>query len=167
MDSLTSVCSLFTYSDEMSRRLLAAADPLTAEQLDRPIDMSMGSLRKTLAHILVGEQMWLDRQRGNGEAKWPPYETTQVPAQMLTDFESLWLKREAFLASLDAAKLAAEQPYRDSSGTPYVATLHEMILQGIVHSTHHRAQAVHMLKRVGGAFVEVDFMYSVRRESRR
>jgi uncharacterized damage-inducible protein DinB len=163
MGHLASLRSLFSYSDEMNRRLLAAAEPLTAEQLDRPIDMSLGSLRKTLAHILVGEQMWLERQRGNAEAKWPPYETNKTPGQMLSEFEALRPKRDTFLATIDTTKLEADQPYRDSSGTPYVTTLHEMLLEGIIHSTHHRAQGVHMLKRVGGAFVEVDFMYSVRR----
>lgn len=163
MDSLASIRSLLDYSDEMNRRLCNAATPLPPEKLDHPIDMGMGSLRKTLAHILVAETVWLARQQGESETKWPPYETTQTPAQMLAAFEELWPRRNAFVRMLDDAKLSAEQVYRDSKGSQFTATLHDMLLQGIVHSTHHRAQAVHMLKRVGGAFAEMDYMYWRRR----
>ena len=163
MDALSSIRALLAYSDEMTRRLLTAAEPLSDERLDRAFEMGMSTLRKTLAHILVGEQMWLERQRGNGEAKWPSYESRKRPAEMREEFDSLWPRRDAFLATLDAGKLAAEQPYRDSSGTAYAATLHDMLLESIVHSAHHRAQAVHMLKRVGGDFVELDYMYARRR----
>ena len=163
MDSLFSIRPLLAYSDQMNRLLLDAAAPLSAEQLDRHFDLGMQSLRKTLAHILVAETVWLERWRGNGEVKWPPYETTQSPAAMLADFETLWPQRDVFLASLTPEKLGADQVYRDSKGSQFTATLHEMILQGIVHSTHHRAQAVHMLRRVGGPFVEMDFMYARRR----
>ena len=165
MDPLLSIRPLLAYSDEMNRTLLDAAAPLTGEQLDRHFDMGMESLRKTLAHVLVAKTVWLERWRGNAEVKWPPYETTQSPADMLAEFETLWPRRDAFLASLTPAQLGAKLVYRDSKGSQFTATLHEMILQGIVHSTHHRAQAVHMLRRVGGPFVEMDFMYAQRREA--
>lgn len=163
MDSLTTLRTLFAYSDDMNRRLLAAAEPLSAAQLDQPFDMGMNSLRGTLAHLLVAETVWLERQCGEGETKWPPYETTQSPAEMLAAFEKLWRRRDTFLASLTTRELERDQVYRDSKGSQFTATLHDMLTQGLVHSTHHRAQAVHMLKRVGGEFVEVDFMYWRRR----
>ena len=38
----------------------------------------------------------------------------------------------------------------------------DMILQGLVHSIHHRAQAVNMLRQLGLGPPEVDYMTSVR-----
>lgn len=162
MTSFETIYEFFTYSDEMNRRLLKAAGSLSAERLDQKFDLGVGSLRKVLAHILIGEQVWLERCRGNVEAKWP-YETDQTPSQMLEELEQISDGRTQFLSSLDDAALIANLQYRDSKGGLYVATLHDMLMQTITHSTHHRAQAVHLLRHVGGEFVEMDFMYWRRR----
>jgi uncharacterized damage-inducible protein DinB len=53
--------------------------------------------------------------------------------------------------------------YRDSKGSLFAATLSDMLLQGILHSVHHRAQAVNMVRRLGGAALEMDYMTFVRR----
>jgi uncharacterized damage-inducible protein DinB len=37
-----------------------------------------------------------------------------------------------------------------------------MIEQYILHSHHHRAQAINAIKRAGGPVVEADYMYVVR-----
>jgi uncharacterized damage-inducible protein DinB len=84
------------------------------------------------------------------------------PEEVLKALELIWPERDAFLASLDPGRLDAEQPYRDSRGTLFRATLRRMLLQGIVHSIHHRAQAVNAIRRLGGAAPEVDFIMSVR-----
>jgi uncharacterized damage-inducible protein DinB len=73
--------------------------------------------------------------------------------------ELVWGNRDRFLDRVDDVRLAADQVYRDSKGSLFRATLHEMMLQGINHSVHHRAQAVNMIRRLGGPIVEVDFMY--------
>ena len=159
MESLTSIRTLLAYGDAMNTKLFAAADALAPEQLDQPFDMGMGTLRKTLAHIFVGESVWLERWKGNAETKWPPYEIEQSPATMLAAFSPLHQSRDAFLATLTRERLNAGQAYRDSKGSVFRATLHEMILQAIVHSTHHRAQAVNMMRRAGNQMVEIDFMY--------
>ena len=54
------------------------------------------------------------------------------------------------------------QRYRDSKGSLYQTTLQNMLLEMIVHATHHRAQAINALRRVGAAVPEVDYMQQVR-----
>lgn len=163
MNAHDAISMQLKYSDEMNRRLLRSATQLDASALDQWFDMGMGTLRKTLAHIYAGEQVWLERWKGNRDFPWPPYETTQSPADLRTAFEATWVTRDAFLATVDDSQLSAEQVYRDSKGSLFRTTLFEMILQGVTHSTHHRAQAVNMIRRVGGEVVEVDFMYWRRR----
>jgi uncharacterized damage-inducible protein DinB len=162
MNEMTTIIELFKYSDTMNRKLIDAARGFSAGQLDQSFEMGMGSLRKTLAHIYVGEMVWLERWKGNVECKWPPYETSETPASIQLQFHKLWSARDAFLATLTAERLQSRQPYRDSAGNLFTALLHEMILQGFVHSAHHRAQAVNMIRHVGGGQVEVDFMYGRR-----
>lgn len=159
MNALDSLVLQLAYSDEMNRRILDASGALDAAKLDQPFDMGMGTLRKTVAHIYVGEKVWLERWKGHRDTPWPPYETTQTPAEILKACEAIWKDRDPFIAGLKDASLEARQVYRDSKGSLFQATLHEMILQGLTHSTHHRAQAVNMIRRLGGPIVEVDFMY--------
>ncbi len=162
MQTLKPIRSLLSYSDAMNEKILVAAVALSDAQLDQAFDMGMGTLRKTLAHIYVGEMVWLERWQGNTDCKWPPYETTLSPSEILDRCRALIGPRDVFVGSLDATRLAAVQVYRDSRGSLFRAMLLDMILQGITHSTHHRAQAVNMIRRAGGAVVEVDYMYAHR-----
>ena len=52
--------------------------------------------------------------------------------------------------------------YLDSVAGYFNATLADMILQVLLHSIHHRAQAVNMLRQLGLGPPEVDYMTSVR-----
>jgi uncharacterized damage-inducible protein DinB len=51
---------------------------------------------------------------------------------------------------------------RGSRGTLFTTTLGDVILQMFVHSTHHRAQAVNMLRHLGVSHPQVDYMMLVR-----
>lgn len=163
MNVLDSLRLQLQYSDEMNRRIMTASNTIDSDKLDDGFDMGLGTLRKTLLHIYVAEKIWLERWKANGEVPWPPYETSQTPAEILAECETVWASRDRFLETVDDVKLFAEQMYRDSKGSRFQATLHEMILQGINHSVHHRAQAVNMIRRLGGPGIEVDFMYWRRR----
>jgi uncharacterized protein YciI len=55
------------------------------------------------------------------------------------------------------------QVYRDSKGSLFQATLGDMLMQGVMHTKHHQAQAVNALKRLGAAWPELDYMYRVRK----
>lgn len=158
-DPLAEPRLLLAYGDEMNRRLLDASLPLTDAQLDAAYDIGPGTLRKTLVHIIAGEEAWLSRWKGVVETRWRSFETPPSIEELKFLAETVWVERDIFFLKLDEAKLPTVQPYRDSSGALFEATLRDQIWQGIVHSTHHRAQAVHLLKRAGGPFVEVDFMY--------
>lgn len=162
MDS-AAFAPLFTYSDWSNRVLCARAASLTDEQLDRPLDIGRGCLRLNLTHTLVGETVWLARWKETPSVPWPSENQGLSPAQILERFESVWKDRDAFLTSLSPYRLAREQVYRDSKGSLFAATLQDMILQGFMHSKHHQAQSVNMIRRVGGEPPELDYMYRVRR----
>lgn len=153
---------LWSYSDRANGMVLEAAAPLTDAQLDQPFDMGLGSLRRTLLHVLGGEAVWLCRWRGERDKRWPDVDERVGVAVIRERFADTWRDRHAFLSGLTLADYPRRIVYRDSYGSLYSATLQEMILQGLVHSMHHRAQAVNMIRRVGGHSPEVDFMYSVR-----
>jgi uncharacterized damage-inducible protein DinB len=164
MDGLAAFGALFKYSDAANRLVLNAAAELAGEVLDREIDIGPkpGSLRRILIHTWNGEFMWLNRWRGNYELKWPPEQLSTPVPKLLAEFEQVWAERDAFLATLTPDRLGLLQRYRDSRGSLFQATLSDMLSQGIVHSIHHRAQAINAIRRLGGTPPEVDYMNLVR-----
>ncbi len=163
MDSrLNWIAELFRYGQQMNLELLRVAGGLTAEQLDRPLDIGMGSVRRILAHVLHGEATWLARFTGHAEAPWPAAEPDISPEQIAARLAEVALQRSTFLDALDPARLSDRLAYRDSRGSQFTATLQQMLIQTVLHSHHHRAQIVNSIRRVGGHVVEVDYMYSVR-----
>lgn len=155
---------LFSYSDWANSAVLEAALPLPAEKLDQPLDIgpTPGSLRRILLHTLAGETVWLSRWKGNIENTWPN-ELLKTPVdEIQRALNGLVIDREMFFRGITTTGLDTAQTYRDSKGTLFKATLRDMLLQGLIHSAHHRAQAVNAIRRVDGKAPEVDFMAHVR-----
>lgn len=163
MINLQSATTMWTYNDWANGRVLGAAAGLADEALDRAFDMGRGSLRRTLLHILAGEHVWLQRWQGRTETPWPDEEEKAPVADIARCMEATSGDRAAFLAALGDGDLAREVIYRDSKGSLFAASLGDMILQGITHSLHHRAQGVNMIRRAGGGIVELDYMTWIRK----
>jgi uncharacterized damage-inducible protein DinB len=163
--SLDALDHLITYGDWANDQILAAAATVSDEQLDRPLEIGpgTGTLRRIIAHTWAGEFMWLNRWQGRIDLPWPREGDPWPIAEIAGKLRALRPERDAFLAKLDHAALVKVQPYRDSKGGQYEAALLDMILQQITHSTHHRAQAVNALRRLGGPKLEVDYMIRIRR----
>ena len=163
MINLGSIRALLAYNDWADGRLLEASAGLADEALDRAFDMGMGTLRRTLIHTWAGESVWLARWMGKSETKWPDEAERLAVAEIQKRFGAVWVERSRFLASLQDGDLTREQVYRDSRGSLFRATLGNMLIQGVTHSMHHRAQAVNMLRRLDAGVVELDYMMWVRR----
>ena len=110
-------------------------------------------------HILCAEQVWVQRWQGYTETPWPDEDERASVAAMGDRFRGARSIRGAFLRDLQDDALTCEIEYRDSFGALFSATLGDMMLQLCNHSTHHRAQAVNMIRRVGASPPELDYMY--------
>lgn len=158
-----SLSGFLRYNDWANDHLLQTAATFSDAQLDQPFDVGLGSLRRILTHIWAGEHTWLQRWRGVVETPWPN-EAEKIPMSDLSlRFAETRTDREAFVAGLTDAALATEMTYRDSKGSLFRATLSDMLIQGATHSIHHRAQAANLVRRIGGAIVDLDYMYRVRK----
>lgn len=163
MIDLATIRVLLEHSDFSNRALLRPAAGLTDEQLDRDLEIGPGTLRKILLHTYNGEAVWLKRWQGNTETRWPSEAEKATVADLTERFERVWLERDRYLTTIVPADLVVEQVYRDSKGSMFRASLGEMLMQGVLHSKHHQAQACNALRRLGAQWPELDFMYRVRR----
>ncbi len=132
-------------------KLLAAAVDLSDEQLDRPFEMGCGSLRATLHHLWSAERIWLCRWTGRDRGEFSEQLSHPRPdvAAMGGWFRATAEERNAYLAERrSAAALDSPISFVDRAGTPYTFPLRALLLHVCNHGIHHRAQAMHMLRRL-------------------
>ncbi|MFO0837002.1 MAG: DinB family protein [Phycisphaerae bacterium] len=142
---------MLAFTDWANDRLFSSAAAIGDDGLDRPFDMGMGNLRKTLIHLYNGEFVWTERARGRIETPWPSEDERVTAPALLERLMASRCTRDAFVNTLDDAAMGREQRYRDSRGGLFRATLSDMWMQLCVHSMHHRAQTLNMLRHTGGA----------------
>ncbi len=110
------------------------------------------SIHATLNHLLVGDQLWLDRIDAT------PTEITSLGQELYSDFEELRAQRERadnrldrIVESLDEAKLSGPLTFRRMSGDKVELTLPLalVMMQLFNHQTHHRGQVTTLLMQCG------------------
>ena len=128
-----------------TRQLLRRAESLTDEQLDRAFDIGRGSVRATLAHIIRNMEVWTDLMAG--------HEVRPAGGTSVADLVGRLDDAASGLAALarDVARRSAwDERWLDTLDTPpREKTYGGAIAHVITHSMHHRAQVLHMLRRLG------------------
>ncbi len=163
MIDLATIRQLLHYNDWADRQILVACEGLSDEQLDRVFDIGRGSLRRLLLHILAGESVWVKRWQGNAETPWPNEDEPASVGMIASRFAETVRDRSLYLGTIDPPQLDRTVIYRDSKGSLFMATLGDMMIQMCLHSVHHRAQAVNVLRRLGATPPELDYMMWIRR----
>jgi len=140
----------FRHNDWARVKLLAAATPLTAAQLDQPFEMGLGSLRATLYHLWAAEFAWLNRwQRQPNAEGWVADCGGEDLAEITRRFAQTAQVREAYLDSVGPGDIDRPITYTNTAGQTYTYPLGDLVLHVCNHGMHHRAQAVNLLKRLG------------------
>ncbi len=165
MGDLTTIKKLLGYSDWANGQLALAASNLSPESLDKTFDIGLGTMRRILLHILAGETVWLQRWQGRRDTPWPNEDDLVPPATIQARFAEVSAQRDRFLAGLKPEETSRAIVYRDSKGSLFSATLGDMMIQMSTHSTHHRAQAVNVFRRLGALPPELDYMMWVRKQA--
>ena len=155
---------VYEYLVRSRERVLEKVQALSDEQYSREFAVGMGSLSRTLAHIVSSEWYYMQRMLG-GEV--PAYETWPIRPEDPPGFRELdaaWRKQaEQTRAGLWAVK-DWERPieYRvtDDDGRAKIVTASaaDLFTQLALHEVHHRAQALNMLRQLGVPIADdIDF----------
>jgi uncharacterized damage-inducible protein DinB len=149
-DSLT---TLFSHNLWANLRLLERCAALSSRQLDATISGTYGSIRDTLQHIVIGEQLYFSListgQRYDPPEDAPPLTLAEMVESVRTTGAGLieW-----------APKVQADDTAQDDywEGTPHYAPKTIILTQVINHATEHRAQIMAILTQLGIQPPELD-----------
>lgn len=150
MIRIGTIHEFFRYNDWARDALLPQAARLSDAQLDRPFEMGEGSLRATLRHLYGSERTWYTRAHGSEPADCPPAHTLHGPDEILQAQRNLASRRDTQLARATDADMTRVVTYTNPKGETYSRAWGDILLHQCNHGVHHRAQALNMLRRVGG-----------------
>ncbi len=148
----------FEYNRWATARLLNAASVLSHEQFCRDVGGSYTSVRDTLVHILAGEEVWLMRWKGIS----PKSASEPSDFSDLLSLKSKWSEVEIdqsnFLSKISDESLAERVEYENFAGEIKEYSLWQMIHHMVNHSTYHRGQVTMMLRQLGAAAAQLDYI---------
>ena len=134
---------LLTHDRWATGQLLVAARSLSDEQLDRVFEIGLGSLRKTLAHMIEVIDGW--HAATSGRERMTPFAPNASIAEIESRFAEVYDRFGATCRAIESdAKWTA---IRDTS--TFAAPAVVIATHVITHSMHHRAQALNMLRHLG------------------
>ena len=139
----------YEYNDWARERVLKAAAPLDDDELDRPFKIGMGTLRKTLMHIRDAENWWLLNWSGEPAETFSELPDTTPIGGLRKESAEIARHRREFFETLGDGELARTVTAKPRPGVELTFALGDTMVQLGGHGTHHRAQALNMLRRLG------------------
>lgn len=148
-------------------RLFDWVRPLGDDQYRAEHPIGLGSLARTLHHMFAAEWLYMERIRGcmDSIGAVPPEHDPDVSTEDALGFarlEPAWVAQSAETRrGLDAVTdWATPRVYTTTwDGRPYAyrASAGDIFAQIALHEVHHRAQAMHMLRRLGVETGDIDY----------
>ncbi|TAK14383.1 MAG: DinB family protein [Anaerolineae bacterium] len=137
---------LLGHDHAATRELLALCLPLTDEQFDREFDAGWRTLRRTFVHVIGNIETWTDLMLER-PLRW--IEGRDSAAELIERLDSAYAEFAALARRVDSedrwdalwTDVLDDPPAQKSFGGA--------IGHVITHSMHHRAEAQHMLHRLG------------------
>ncbi len=155
---LNDIRELYDYNRWANRHTLAAAGNLGADAFTRAMGNSFSSVRDTLAHILSGEWIWLERWQG----RFPTALFDAADFPKVQSLESRWetvkQNQTQFIQALTPQRLSEDLAYLNRSGQRYSYPLWQQMVHVVNHSSYHRGQVTTLLRQLGGEAVATDFL---------
>lgn len=149
---------MFAYGDWANRQLLDAAASLEPALLDRPFEIGMGTIRRNVWHVHDAESWWLENWTGDSLPPFPAIDESAGLDELRRRSHDTAAARNAYLDRQSDDDLARVVRASPRPGVVREFPLGSVLLQLGFHGTHHRAQTLNMLRRVGGPTPELDYI---------
>ena len=154
---------LYEYNYWANARVLNAAARVSKSQFVAPAQVSHGSLRGTLIHILSAEWVWRMRCQ---ERVSPSTLLSEKELPTLEILCSRWQAEEqamrSFLMGLSDEELAGTVQYTTTRGVPHENVLWHLLLHVVNHGTQFRGEAGILLAEYGHSPGDLDLIAFLR-----
>lgn len=146
-DDLAEMMQRYTaYNHWANEQLAEWLRTASEEDLDREIESSFSSIKKTVVHIWNAEYLWLQIVRDESADDSPGRNFDGGRDDLLDG----WLQASAnfsnYVKEMSTAELNTRRPRTRGEGYTVIA---DMILHCMNHSTYHRGQLITMGRQVG------------------
>ncbi len=149
---------LYEYTRWANQRTLSAAAKLDLEKFTRAMGNSFASVRDTLAHILSGEWIWLERWQGRFPADLLNPADFATVQSLETRWKTVEQDCEQFMRELTPQRLNQDLAYLNRAGQRFSYPLWQQMIHVVNHSTYHRGQVTTMLRQLGAEPAVTDFL---------
>lgn len=117
--------------------------------LDKEIQSSFPSLRKTMYHIWDAETIWLNRLKRKGNSVLPIKHEGMTFSEFKENFLQTSTEFVDLVSSNDSTYFSPHLTYQNSEGKEFTNSIQDIIHHVMNHSTYHRGQIVTMLRMAG------------------
>ncbi len=145
----------YDYLELARQRVLDRVRPLSEEQYGRSFPIGLGTLARTLTHIMICEWYYIERMQ---QRPVPPYAQWPIQDEKPPAFavlEEEWSRQaQRTRATISAVRdwfATIEYDVIDDDGREMIVTssANDLFTQLALHEVHHRAQALNMLRQLG------------------
>ncbi len=153
--------TLFEYAAWADGRLFDVISNLTTYEFTRSVAGSYGSVRDTTVHMLSATWGWVGRCSGQerGPALVPANYPTVAAVQDLR--EKVQGIAGAFLATLREKDVERLVEFQFPGAPKYALRLGDLMQHAVIHGVHHRGQVALLLRELGYAPGNFDFVFFV------
>lgn len=156
---------LYDYNYWAHRRVWKCVTQLSEEELDHPIDYSIGSIRAQLVHTMSAEDVWFSRMAGYSPAGLLHPADFPTKTHIRTKWNAIEQHVRTVIGELDAEKLAGDIVYQRTNGEKQSTPLLDILLHLINHGTDHRAQTLAAIDQIGGETIAQDLIVYLRQQT--
>lgn len=152
---------IYDYLVPSRRQLFDAVRPRTAEEYGRPFAIGLGTLGRTLTHIMICESTHALRIEGRPVPAYEQFPIQDEDPPPFSVLEAAWNQQAGRTRSVLAAvhDWNAAIEYRSMWGDPppiIIPSAADLFTQLAFHEVHHRAQAMNMLRQLGVTLADIE-----------
>ncbi len=154
--------SLYSYSYWARDEQLTVCGLLSEEQFTRHMISSFPSVQATLVHMVESEWVWSERWYGHSPTTQQVQEFMPDQSPTLVVLKERWHAVESsvrrYLASLGEDDLKKELRYVNRQGEAWIYPLWQALFHLVNHQTYHRGQVTTLLRQLGVAPPQIDYL---------
>ena len=165
MIPLETIGELYEFNYWARDRDFQACEALSSEQFLRPMGSSFSSVRDTLAHLLVAEWIWLERWQGRSPVRQDAEAFAAKKFPTLESIRDAWGPIEKgvrdYLRTCSEERLSQPHSYTNTKGEVWTYPLWRILFHLVNHQTYHRGQITTLLRQLGAAPLQTDYLQAL------